>query len=331
MEIKQLKSEEIAGKDMFFQLLDLSNLSSAFARVEASRGMAGVDGVSIGAFRKKLASNLADLSLELRTGCYRPLPLLKFQVAKHDGSPRPLTVPAVRDRVAQAAVLNVVEPLFEREFEDASFAYRKGRSVRTAACRIRDLREQGYCHVLECDVDSYFDSIDQDLLFSRVQELIPDEEILKLIRMWVKAEVYDGQRVFTMESGIPQGSVISPMLANLFLDDLDEALLSQGHKLVRYADDFIVLAKNRSQAEKALELTEEVLAQLQLELDEEDTRITEFSQGFKFLGLVFMKDSIFAPFDQKRRERQILYMPPAFDIKGYLAGKRSWEGMKRRS
>ncbi len=286
--------------------------------------MAGVDGVTIGAFRKGLASNLAELCHELRTGCYRPLPLLKFLVAKKDGSPRPLTVPAVRDRVAQAAVLNVAGPLFEKEFEDASYAYRKGRSVRTAAFRIRDLRKQGYRYVLECDVDSYFDSIAHDLLFSRVQKLIQDEWILGLIRSWVKAEIYDGEKVFVLEKGIPQGNVISPMLANLFLDDFDEALLGRGHKLVRYADDFIVLAKSRSQAEAALELTEDVLSQLRLELDEEDTHITDFSQGFKFLGLVFLKDSIFAPFDRKRNERKILYMPSEFDLKGYLAGKRSW-------
>lgn len=309
---------------MMPEVTELSNLRSAFARVEASHGMAGVDGVTIGAFKKRLALNLADLCHELRTGCYRPLPLLKFLVAKKDGSPRPLTVPTVRDRVAQAAVLNVIEPLFEKEFEDASYAYRKGRSIRNAACRIRDLREQGYCYVLECDVDSYFDSIAHDLLFSRVQELVQVEGIINLIHKWVKAEIYDGEKVFVLEKGIPQGSVISPMLANLFLDDFDEALLSQGHKLVRYSDDFIVLAKNRSQAQEALELTEDVLSQLHLELDEEDTHITDFSHGFKFLGLVFLKDSIFAPFDRKRSERKILYMPPAFDLKGYLAGKRSW-------
>lgn len=307
-----------------YDITSLANLNGAFQRVEASRGMAGVDGVTIKEFGRNLELNLRLLATELEERRYRPLPLLRFLVAKRDGSPRALTVPTVRDRVAQGAVLNAVEPLFEREFEDASFAYRKGLSVKKAACRIRDLREQGYCYVLEADVDSYFESINHALLLSRVQNLIQEEEILSLIRMWVKAEVYDGKRVFIMERGIPQGSVISPMLANLFLDDLDEALLSQGHKLVRYADDFIVLTKNRSQAEAALELTEEVLSKLQLELDEEDTRITGFDRGFKFLGLVFLKDSIFAPFDRERGKREILYMPPPFDLKGYLSGKRSW-------
>jgi group II intron reverse transcriptase/maturase len=286
--------------------------------------MAGVDGVTIKEFGRNLDLNLRTLAAEIEERRYKPLPLLKFLVAKRDGSPRSLSVPAVRDRVAQAAVVNVLEPLFEEEFEDASFAYRKGRSVRLAARRIGDLRDQGYCYVLEADVDSYFDSIGHDLLFSRVEELVHDEAILRLIRMWVKAEVYDGKRVLTMERGVPQGSVISPMLANLFLDDFDEAMLAEGHKLVRYADDFIVLTKNRAQAEAALELTEDVLSQLQLQLDEEDTHVTQFSQGFKFLGLVFLKDSIFAPFDRKRAKREVLYMPPPFDLKGYLAGKRSW-------
>jgi group II intron reverse transcriptase/maturase len=309
---------------MIAAVTEINNLHSAFSRVEASRGMAGVDGIRIGEFKKRLASNLANLSLELRTGQYRPLPLLKFLVAKRDGSPRALTVPAVRDRVAQAAVLNVVERLFEEEFEDVSFAYRKGRSVKKAACRIRDLREQGYCYVLEADIDSYFESIDHEILFPRVEEVVQDEDILRLIRIWVKAEVYDGRTIFTMDRGLPQGSVISPILANLFLDDFDEAMLAEGHKIVRYADDFIILTKHRSHAEAALELTEDVLSQLQLALDVEDTRITEFSQGFKFLGLVFMKDSIFAPFERKRCKREILFMPPPFDMEGYLSGKRSW-------
>jgi group II intron reverse transcriptase/maturase len=309
---------------MISDITRLPNLHSAFARAEASHGMAGVDGVTIKEFGLNLGLNLRLLASEIEEMRYRPLPLLKFLVAKRDGSPRSLTVPTVRDRVAQAAVLNVVEPLFERELEDASFAYRKGRSVRAAACCIRNLRDQGFCYVLECDVDSYFDSIDHDLLFSRVKELIRDDGILKLIRMWVEAEVYDGKSVFILERGIPQGSVISPSLANLFLDEFDEAMLAQGHKLVRYADDFVVLTKNRSQAEAALELTEDVLSQLQLELDEDDTHITEFSQGFKFLGLVFLKDSIFAPFDRPVKERRVLYMPPTFDLPGYLAGKRSW-------
>lgn len=286
--------------------------------------MAGVDGVTINAFKRKLALNLQALAWELDEGRYVPLPLLRFLVAKHDGSPRILTVPTVRDRVAQAAVLNIIGPIFEAHFEEVSFAYRKGRSVRDAAYRINELRDHGYRYVVDADIDAFFNNIDQDLLLKKVAQVIPVPEVLRLIRLWVKAEVYDGKKVFFMDKGIPQGTVVSPILSNLFLDEFDEAMIARGYQLVRYSDDFIVLAKTKPQAEKALKLTEEILERLRLSLDEEDTRVTDFKQGFRFLGLIFLGDSILKPFDFAKKEKKILYMPPPFDLKGYLAGKRAW-------
>lgn len=272
-----------------------ANLHAAFLRVEASQGMAGADGVNLGEFRHNLDLSLAVLGEELRSGRYFPLPLLRLLVAKADGSPRPLSVPAVRDRVAQAAVLNIMDPYFEAQFEDVSFAYRKGRSVREAALRIRELHRQGYRYVVEADLDAFFENIDHGLLLTKVASLVSESSVLKLIRLWIKAEIYDGEKIYVLEKGIPQGAVISPLLANLFLDEMDEAL----------------------------ELTEEVLARLHLALDAEDTAITDFDQGFKFLGLVFLKDSIFMPFDRLRRERKVLYFPPPFDLPAYLANKPS--------
>lgn len=213
------------------------------------------------------------------------------------------------------------------KFEDVSFAYRKGRSVKLAVHRIRDLREQGYRYVVEADIDSYFDNINHDLLMTKVASLIPDEKVIKLIEQWVRAEVYDGRQVYKLEKGIPQDTVLSPMLANLFLDEFDEAIISNGFKLVRYSDDFIILSKTYNDAERALELTEDMLNQMEITLDEEDTHITEFKSGFKFLGVVFMQDSIFVPFDRAPRTKKILYMPPPFDLKGYLKARRP-EGEK---
>ncbi len=134
---------------MLLDIANIPNLDAAFVRVAASKGMAGVDGLTIADFNGKRALNLAKLARDLRECRYKPLPLLRFLVAKKDGTPRTLAVPTVRDRVAQAAVLNVIEPIFEAEFEDVSYAYRKGRSVRLAACRIIDLREQGYCYFID--------------------------------------------------------------------------------------------------------------------------------------------------------------------------------------
>jgi group II intron reverse transcriptase/maturase len=310
---------------MILGISDFENLRLAFTRVEASHGMPGVDGVSIAAFKHKLDENLYNLSSELREGRYAPLPLLRFLVAKLDGSPRALCVPAIRDRVAQAAVLNVVGPIFEGQFEDASFAYRKGRSVKQAAWRIKELRERGYRYLVQTDIDSFFDNVDHELLLAKVGRVICDPHVLRLIGLWVKAEVYDGEKIYILEKGICQGLVVSPMLANLFLDELDEALLSRGYQLVRYSDDFIVLAKSRSGAEKALECTEEILNHMHLALDPEDTLVTDFDKGFKYLGLVFQGCSIFAPFDRPAKERRILYMPPPFDLARYLAAKRAWQ------
>lgn len=304
--------------------METGNLHSAFRRVEASHGMAGVDGVTVASYERELSWNLAALRAELEDGRYRPLPLLRFLVAKPDGSPRALCVPSVRDRVAQAAVLNVVEPLFEAQFEDVSFAYRKGRSVKQAAYRIKELRDKGYRYVVDADIDAFFDNIDHDILTARVADIVPSPELFRLICLWVKAEVYDGGKVFVPEKGIPQGSVIAPILANLFLDRFDEALMARGCRLVRYSDDFIVLAKTQAEAESALRRTTGILRVLKLALDEEDTAITDFDRGFKYLGLTFLGDSIFAPFDRPPRERRVLYMPPPFDLDGYRAGKRTW-------
>jgi group II intron reverse transcriptase/maturase len=304
---------------MFAKIKSISNLFSAFERVEASQGMAGVDGVSIREFKSGLDMNIRQLAHEIESGIYRPLPLLRFEVAKKDGSPRPLAVPAVRDRVSQAAALNIIGPLLENEFEDVSYAYRKGRSVKMAAMRIKELRERGYRFVVEVDLDAYFDNIDPLLLEDKLRKYIWDNQVLQLLRRWIRNEVYDGKKIYVPEKGIPQGAVISPTLANLFLDDFDEEIIRHGYQLVRYSDDFIILAKTVHEAQAALELTDTVMALHHLQLDEKDTGITSFEKGFKYLGLTFIGDSIMIPFDRPPDPRKVLYMPPPLDIKRYLA------------
>jgi len=307
---------------MLTDLIAADNLHRAFARVEASRGMAGVDGMTIATFKRNLSLQLAKLAAEFASGTYFPLPLLRLLVAKRDGSPRALSVPAVRDRLAQAAVLNLIEPILEAQYEDVCFAYRKGRSVKQAAWRVKELREQGFRFVVDADIDAFFDNIDHDLLLAKVNRLIPDPAVCHLIRLWIQAEVYDGEKVYPLSTGIPQGAVISPALANLFLDELDEALIKQGYQTVRYGDDFLILARSRPESAAALEFTAAVLERLHLSLDAEDTELTDFAKGFTYLGLVFLGETILAPFDRPQRPKKVLYMPPPFDLAGYLARRR---------
>jgi group II intron reverse transcriptase/maturase len=300
------------------RLVSESNLKSAWVRVRDNHGCAGVDGVSIEEFGLALSGRLDHLAKEIWQSSYRPLPLLKIIVDKGNGEGRGLSIPTVRDRVAQAAALNVLEPLFEAEFEHCSFAYRKGRSWQQAVHQVKEYYEQGYRWVLDADIDAFFDSVPHGRLLDKVERLVVDQELRRLIRLWVEAEVWDGETVTRLTKGIPQGSVISPILANLYLDELDEELLAQGIRLVRYADDFLVLCKTEDKAKAAQQLTEEILRQMGLELDEAD--VVHFDQGFRFLGVVFCRSTIMVPFDREKKPKQVLYMPPSLNLKAYRAG-----------
>ncbi len=271
------------------QILDDSALLQAWYKVKANNGCGGADGVSPAAFERNLLSRLALLRDEVHYRTYRPRPLRRISIPKKNGGLRPLSIPAIRDRILQTAAVAVIGPVFEAEFESCSYAYRKGRSVKTAVHRIEQFREEGYVWVADIDIESYFDEIDHDLLLREVENLIDDKEILRLISLWLKAEVEEGGRRFRLDRGVPQGSPLSPLLANLYLDKLDEAMLDNALRMVRYSDDFIILCKTRERALKALEFTTEVLESLKLRINSEKTRLTDFRQGFRFLGVDFIR------------------------------------------
>lgn len=298
-----------------------SHFQSAVQRVKENRGGPGADGVRISQFERHLDENLSRLQNELGQKTYAPLPLLRILVDKGKGTDeaRALSIPAVRDRVAQTAVLQYIEPILEKEFEDCSFAYRRGRSVKMAVQRIEEYYNQGYRWVVEADIDSFFDTVDHDLLMNKVRKCINDNDIVNLIRQWITAAVWDGTSVTVLNKGIPQGSPISPVLANLFLDELDEAFLHQGYRIVRYADDFIVLCKSPDKAKEALEFSKEILGKLLLELDEGD--VVNFDQGFKFLGVTFIRSMALVPFDRQKKVKKVLYYPPPLDMQVYLRHK----------
>jgi len=222
-----------ANSGLYHRVYEIGNLQSAWARVEESDGCAGIDGVTLERFAENLDAELANLGHELGEGSYRPLPAAQFFVPKRGGGQRRLCVLAVRDRVAQHAVINVIRPRIEAEFEDVSYAYRRGRSVKQALDQVERLRDAGYQWVVDADISSYFENVDSELLLGRVRELIEDERVVGVIEQWIAAFVYDGKEMARMSKGLPQGAPISPMPANLYLDAFDDRMLADDQRGAR--------------------------------------------------------------------------------------------------
>ncbi|MDO5691291.1 MAG: CRISPR-associated endonuclease Cas1 [Pseudomonadota bacterium] len=272
---------------------------AAWERVQDNRGGPGVDGVRIEDFAPDAPTRLRDLARQILGGRYQPTPLRVLRIpkppAEHepDHAPtrwRTLAIPCVADRVLQTAVAMILQPRLEREFEDNSFAYRRGRGVQQAVARVTRYRDEGFMWVVDADIEDFFGTIPHDRLIQRLGTLVPNPPLLKLVQDWLRAPLQpdDGPAVVPQE-GIPQGSPLSPLLANLYLDTLDEAALSANLRLVRFADDFVVLCRTREKAQEALELTADVLLALELRLNSQKTRIVDFHQGFRFLGVDFVR------------------------------------------
>jgi CRISPR-associated protein Cas1 len=284
---------------LFERITSVEQLREGFARVEENQGTCGIDGVTIDEFSFDLDGSLSALSSDLRSHAYRPDALLKVTIPKPNGKLRNLAIPTVRDRTAHTAASLVLTPILECEFEDCSFAYRKERSVQKAVRRISDLREKGYCWVVDADISSFFDEVDHTLLLAALGQYVPDADVLALVALWLKADVLFHGRRERLTKGIPQGSPISPLLSNLYLDSFDEALLGAKQKLVRFADDFVILCKDKDDAEDALELTEDTLEKLRLCLNPDKTRITHFDHGFRYLGVQFLRSMIYKPSEEE--------------------------------
>lgn len=265
-------------------------LERAFLQVKANQGAAGVDYVTIEQFEQHWEENLEKLVRGLRQGSYRPQAIRRVWIPKADSKEqRPLGVPTVRDRVVQTALVKVLEPIFERDFAQHSYGFRPKRGCKDALRRVDELLQQGYAWVVDADLKSYFDTIPHEKLMKRVAEKVADGVVLDVIEAFLKAKVMETVVGWAPEEGTPQGAVLSPLLSNIYLDPLDHEMAEAGHEMVRYADDFVVLCRNRAEAEQVLEKLQSWTAQAGLKLHPIKTRIVNASEpgGFDFLGYHF--------------------------------------------
>jgi RNA-directed DNA polymerase len=272
------------------KVLRPATLESSFRDVLRNRGAAGVDGVVVGVFDRHRERNLARLGENLTCGKYRPQPVRRVWIEKADGGKRPLGIPTVADRVVQGALRKAIEPIFERDFSDRSYGFRPERSQKDALRCVQRLLDEDRHWVLDGDIKGYFDSIPHEALMARIELKVADGWVLEMIRRMLKAPVQEGESSTHPVAGTPQGGVISPLLANIYLDPLDHLMAQNGFEMVRYADDFVVLCKSQEEAEAARSLVEQWMKDNGLELHPEKTRITDSTTpkgGFGFLGYHF--------------------------------------------
>ena len=271
-------------------------LWEAWRRVRSNGGAAGVDAETMRAIEERGQEQfLAEIQADLQAGRYRPSPVKRRYIPKADGKQRPLGIPTVRDRVVQMAAKLVIEPIFEADFQPCSYGFRPKRSATQALEAIREAGNQGHNFVVDADIQGYFDNIQRETLMELVKERISDRRVLKLIRQWLEAGVMEDGTVRETLAGTPQGGVISPLLANIYLNKLDRiwaARCSQLGVLVRYADDFVAMCRTESQAREALRRIGLVMNRLGLTLHPEKTRMVDLRRGkesFVFLGCTIRK------------------------------------------
>ena len=304
----------VAGKPdpdehLLEQILSRENMLSAWQRVKANKGAPGIDKMPIDDFMAYAREHWEEIRSSLFAGNYQPLPVKRVEIAKPTGGSRPLGIPTVLDRLIQQAIAQVLLPVFDPHFSESSFGFRPGRSAHGAVYRVRDFIRKGYRVAVDADLSKFFDTVDHDVLMCRVAERVRDKRVLRLIGRYLRAGVVINGRLEATRKGVPQGGPLSPLLANILLDDFDKELERRGHCFSRYADDFVILVKSRRAGVRVMASISRFLRrELKLEVNQEKSKVASTNE-IAFLGFIFKgasirwSDKAFAEF--KRRMRKL--------------------------
>ena len=269
------------------RVVSRENMQRAWKRVKANKGAPGIDNMSIEDFPEFARNNWDTIRESLLAGTYQPLPVRRVEIPKATGGTRPLGIPTVADRLIQQAMYQVLMPIFDPDFSDHSYGFRPGRSAHAAVYRIRGYIQEGYRTAVDLDLSQFFDTVNHDVLMHRVARKVRDKRVLRLIGEYLRAGVMVNERVCKTTTGVPQGGPLSPLLANILLDDLDKELEERGHRFVRYADDFVILVKSQRAAERVKAGIQRFLERkLKLTINEKKSRVAP-TEKIDFLGFTF--------------------------------------------
>jgi RNA-directed DNA polymerase len=273
---------------LYDKLYALENLRVAWEQVKENGGAAGVSGQTIAQYGDGLEQRLNDLARKLKDQTYEARPIRRAYIPKGNGKLRPLGIPEVEDRIVQAALVRLIEPIFESKFMEVSWGFRPERSAHNALAELDAALKAGFTQIVDADITDCFGSIPWTPLVEEVAREVSDPKVLGLVKKFLKAEVMEGMNAWQPEEGTPQGAVLSPLLANVYLHCFDEEMTRSGCRMVRYADDFVILCRSASEAEQAKEKAKQILAEMGLQLHPEKTRIVDATrEKFQFLGYEF--------------------------------------------
>ena len=284
--------KEADGADLLEKILTRDNLNKAYKRVKSNKGAPGIDGMSVEDAMPWLREHREELVESIRNGKYKPQPVRRKEIPKADGGVRKLGIPTVVDRIIQQAIAQQLVPIYEPQFSDNSFGYRPGRSGQQAIQRVKEYAEKGYTQAVLVDLSKYFDTLNHELLMNLMRKSIHDKRVIELIKKYLKAGVMENGLLVKTEEGSPQGGPLSPLLANIYLNEYDREMASRGVPVIRYADDIVVLARSPRAAERLMETTQRYLeGKLKLKMNREKSKVVSvFSiRNFKFLGFALGK------------------------------------------